>query len=305
MAQGRAYSIIGRLFVKLCCKEQRIRRLSPTVVILQSPDHHAWTVIVIQHDIGYHTIAASLLLEVCIGSIGDTHVEFGDDTLQTGLFKTTDSLVEAQTIYVTDGEVTLQADTVDWNTGLFHAYSEIIECCRLSLTLELHTVVVQIQLGIGICLMCIDKGGINVVIANSLLPYAVFLYLIPLGISAHRRLVIVQTFVHHVPLVYLAFIMPHHIGDMVLHNSEGLLARPVLIIGLAAIGGDPRRRLLVPNEAVAAHRHLLISGESDNLLSVAGKTKSAILASVGLRFHIVFGHKHVELKTDGLSLGQA
>ena len=65
--------------------------------------------------------------------------------------------------------------------------------------------------------------------------------------------------------------MPHHVGDMVLHNSEGLLARPVLIVGLAAVGGYPRRRLLVPYEAVAAHRHLLISGESDDLAGVGGK----------------------------------
>ena len=105
--------------------------------------------------------------------------------------------------------------------------------------------------------------------------------------------------------MYLALVMLHHVGDMVLHNSEGLLARPVFIVGLAAVTRYPRRRLLVPYEAVATHRHLLISGESDDLLSVAGKAKSTILAPVGLRLHIVLGHEHIKLETDGLSFRQA
>ena len=153
--------------------------------------------------------------------------------------------------------------------------------------------------------MGIDECGVDVVIADGLLPNAVLLQLVALGIGAHARLVVVQAFVHHVPLAHLTLVVLHHVGDMVLHDVEGFLARPVLIVGLTAVAGNPRGRLLVPHQAVAAHHHLFVGGESYNLLAVAVEVEPAVLASEGLRLHIVLGHEHIELEAYGLGLGQA
>ena len=190
----------------------------------------------IEHDVGDDAIAAGLFPEACIGSVGNTHVEFGNDTLQTYFFKATDSLVETQTVYITDGEVTLQADTVDGDTGIFHANSKIIKCSRLGLALQLHAVVVEIELCVGVGLMGIDEGRVDVVIADGLLPDAVFLHIVALGIGAHRGLVVVEALVHHVPFAHLAFVESDDVGDMVFHDVESLLPGPVLIVGLAAVG---------------------------------------------------------------------
>ena len=52
----------------------------------------------------------------------------------------------------------LQAYTVDGNTIVLHTNSQIVESSRLGLALELYTVVVQIENGIGISLVGIDEG---------------------------------------------------------------------------------------------------------------------------------------------------
>ena len=199
--------------------------------------------------------------------------------------------------------MTLQTHTVDGDTIVLHAHREIIECRRLGLALELYAIVVQIELGIGVGLVGIDEGRIDIVIADGLLPHTVLFQFVGIRIGAHGALVVVETLVHHIPLAHLAFEVLHDVGDVVLHNFQSLLAGPVLVVGLTAIGGYPLWRLLVPYETVTTHHHLFAVGEVHQLVG-RSENEVAVFAAEGLGLHLVLGHEHIKLEAYRLRLRQ-
>ena len=196
----------------------------------------------IEHDIGDDAIVAGLLQEVCLRGRWNTHIELSDDTFQTSLAKTLNGVVEFHTIHIANGEVTLQADTVNGNTVVLQAYSKVVERCCLCLALQFYAVVVEIKDGIGIGTVGKDKGRIDIVVANGHLPHTLFTQVVAVRISIDVSLIIVETFVDDIPLTYLTFIVLHHLGDVVLHNLQCLVARPTLVV-LLTVGRQPGRLL--------------------------------------------------------------
>ena len=189
-------------------------------------------------------------------------------------------------------------------TVFLHSCSQIIECSRLSLALELYTIIVQIEDGVGVSLVGIHEGRVNIVVADGLLPHAVLLQFVSIRIGAYSTLVVIETFVHDIPLSNLTLVLLHDIGDMTLHDIQRLLTGPVLVVGLTAIGRNPIGRLLVPHQTVTTHNHFLTIGEAHQFVG-GSEDEFSVLATKGLRFHFVLGHQHIELEADSLRLWQA
>ena len=191
----------------------------------------------------------------------------------------------------------LEAHAAHGQAVVEQAAHEVVVGLRLGLALELNPVVVDVEAGVGVGAVGVDKGRVDVVVAYHLLPYRLA-QLVAQRVGADNALVVVEHLVDHVPLAHPALVVAHHAGDVLTHYLEQLGAGVVVVV-LVAVGGDPGRGLVVPHERMPAHRHAVALGEVAEAVAVAEvELPAAGLQCVGL--HLVLGHHHVEVAEHGL-----
>ena len=105
------------------------------------------------------------------------------------------------------------------------------------------------------------------------LPDALLAQGIGIRIAANDALVVIQTLVDHIPLAHLTLVVLHDLGDMVPHDFQGFLARPVLIV-LLTVGRHPLGQLRVPYQTVAANGHTILLGKAHQFV---GTTEAKIV----------------------------
>ena len=182
---------------------------------------------------------------------------------------------------------------MDGDALLFQTDSQVIECQRLGLALQLYTIVVEVEDGIRIGTVSIDKSRVYIVIANGTLPHALLTQVIAIGIATHGCLVIVQTLIDDIPFAYLTFIVCHHLGDVVLHDFQGFLAGPVLVV-LLTVSRQPARHLRVPYQTVTADSHIVLLSETYQIVGTA-KAETTLGRLQGIHLHFVLADHHVKL----------
>ena len=123
----------------------------------------------------------------------------------------------------------LQTNTMEGYSGFHQPHGEVIESGGLGLALQFNSVVIEIKQRIGVGTVGIDKGGIDIVVANGTLPYC-GTQVVAIRVGAYAGLVVVKTFVDNVPLNNLSLEVIHHLVDMVPQQFERLGARPVLVV---------------------------------------------------------------------------
>ena len=203
-----------------------------------------------------------------------------------------DSSIELHGVDFVNGEVALKAHAVERNIPTLKVLGQVVESHGFRLALMFNTIVVQVEHSVRVGTVGIDEGRVDVVVADGTLPHGLSQG-VAIGIGADDALVIVQTFVHHIPFRHLALEMFHHAGDVVLHDVKGLLARPALVV-LLAVAAQPCGLLRVPDETVAADGHIVTLGEADEIVSTA-VAELSLAGLQGLHFHLILGHHHVEL----------
>ena len=141
--------------------------------------------------------------------------------------------------------------------------------------------------------MGIDKGRIDVVVANSQLPDGGF-YLVTIWIGTDNTLIVIQTLVDDIPLCHFTLEVLHNVSNVVLHDVECLLARPMLIILLAFIATQPFGLLLIPNQTVATDSHFIILGKTNKSIGTA-ITELSLRRLQDIHLHLILGHQHIIL----------
>ena len=170
------------------------------------------------------------------GSNGD--VEFGDDAVESELLIATDVVADFLAVHFAHIEMALQTDAVDRDVTLLESLGQVVEGFRFGVALEFAAVFVEDEAGVRVGTMCIDECRVDEVLANHLRPHRLFAQVVGIRIVADAGLVVVETFVHHVPFRDFALEVGNYGGDMLLQNLEQLGTCPVLVI-LLAIGGNP------------------------------------------------------------------
>ena len=189
--------------------------------------------------------------------------------------------------------MTLQPHTIDGDSIVLQTHSEVIESCCLCLALQLNAIVIQVKYSIRICTVGKDEGGVYVIVADGQLPHALFSQVVAIGIGTYGGLIVVEALVDNIPLTHFAFVVLHHLGDVVLHNIQCFVARPTFVVFLA-IGRKPGGLLRVPYQTMTAHHHIILLGKVHQLVGT-DETERALGGLQCIHLHLILAHHHVEL----------
>ena len=193
--------------------------------------------------------------------------------------------------------VSLHTYTVNRNAGVLKSLGQIVHGMCLAVLIVTvapmtNIVIIDIQLGIRIRLVCPYKRGIYVIITSKTsVPYRPATG----GITStySTTYILFETLVYYIPLCNLALPVTYNIVDMILKNIYCLLS----LFGCSFFSinsiGNPIRILSMPGKGMTANLHIVVLGKIYNTVSIIIELITTRLRCIKL--HGVFKNHHIEV----------